>query len=218
MRKTQDKQDNRKSPAPKGEKRAAKLTPRSEKRAAKPTHWDEKRAAKLKAMWLRDCSARQIAEELGDGVTRNAVIGKVYRLGLSRKKLREAALAQEEARRQEEAAQKAAEPKTEPAAPLSALGGVDYKALRLAGQPLPPQPSTNEISPEAIAKVNEVEKSARKLSLMELTERTCKWPLGDPAKTPFWFCGLPAQPGKPYCTAHVSVAFQSVSPRRDRRH
>ena len=86
-----------------------------------------------------------------------------------------------------------------------------------AGQPLPPQPSANEISPEALASVREVEKKARKLTLMELTERTCKWPIGDPATDKFWFCGLPSQAGKPYCEAHVGVAFQPMSARRDRR-
>ena len=86
-----------------------------------------------------------------------------------------------------------------------------------AGQPLPPQPSANEIDPEALAKVSEIEKKAKKLSLMELTERTCKWPVGDPATADFWFCGLPVQAGKPYCEAHVGVAFQPVSNRRDRK-
>ncbi|MCX8508287.1 MAG: GcrA cell cycle regulator, partial [Rhodobacteraceae bacterium] len=74
-----------------------------------------------------------------------------------------------------------------------------------------------EISPEALASVREVEKKARKIPLMELTERTCKWPIGDPATPDFWFCGLPSQAGKPYCEAHVGVAFQPMSARRDRR-
>jgi GcrA cell cycle regulator len=91
------------------------------------------------------------------------------------------------------------------------------KAIIPAGQPLPPQPSANEISPEALASVREVEKRARRLTLMELTERTCKWPIGDPATDDFWFCGLPTQAGKPYCDAHVGVAFQPMSARRDRR-
>ncbi|VDC33016.1 GcrA cell cycle regulator [Pseudogemmobacter humi] len=91
------------------------------------------------------------------------------------------------------------------------------KAIVPAGQPLPPQPSQNEISPEALASVREVEKRARRLTLMELTERTCKWPIGDPATDDFWFCGLPSLPGKPYCEAHVGVAFQPMSARRDRR-
>ena len=65
--------------------------------------------------------------------------------------------------------------------------------------------------------MREVEKRAMRLSLMDLTERTCKWPIGDPATDDFWFCGLPTQAGKPYCDAHVSVAFQPMSARRDRR-
>jgi GcrA cell cycle regulator len=91
------------------------------------------------------------------------------------------------------------------------------KQIIPAGQPLPPQPSANEISPEALARVSEVEKKAKKLTLMDLTERTCKWPVGDPATDDFWFCGLPVQQGKPYCEAHVGVAFQPMSSRRDRR-
>jgi len=68
-----------------------------------------------------------------------------------------------------------------------------------------------------LAKVNEIEKKAKKISLMELTERTCKWPVGDPATEDFWFCGLDVKAGKPYCEAHVGVAFQPMSSRRDRR-
>ena len=68
-----------------------------------------------------------------------------------------------------------------------------------------------------MAKVSEIEKKAKRLTLMELTERTCKWPVGDPATEDFWFCGLPVQAGKPYCEAHVGVAFQPMSSRRDRK-
>ena len=113
-------------------------------------------------------------------------------------------------------------PAPQPAAAAPASGATITplpirKAIIPAGQPLPPQPSANEISPEALASVREVEKRARKLTLMELTERTCKWPIGDPATEDFWFCGLPSLPGKPYCEAHVGVAFQPMSARRDRR-
>ena len=115
----------------------------------------------------------------------------------------------------------AAPPEPEPApaaaAPAAPQPGFNRRTLVPAGQPLPPQPSANEISPEALASVREVEKRARKLTLMELTERTCKWPIGDPATDDFWFCGLPSLPGKPYCEAHVGVAFQPMSARRDRR-
>ncbi|MEL7172748.1 MAG: GcrA family cell cycle regulator, partial [Pseudomonadota bacterium] len=68
----------------------------------------------------------------------------------------------------------------------------------------------------ARATLAEIEKMARKLSLLELTERTCKWPIGDPTEDNFFFCGLPALPGKPYCEHHVLVAYQPMSTRRDR--
>jgi len=191
--------------------------------------WTDERVETLKKMWAEGQSASQIAKELG-GVTRNAVIGKVHRLGLSNRVGKE----EEEVEivTPPPAAVKPApapEPDAEPvaarpapsepaAAPVSNVTPMPIRrAIIPAGQPLPPQPSANEISPEALATVREVEKHAKKLSLMELTERTCKWPVGDPATEDFWFCGLPSVPGKPYCEAHVGVAFQPMSARRDRR-
>ena len=228
--------------------------------------WTDERVETLKKMWSDGQSASQIAKELG-GVTRNAVIGKVHRLGLSNRVgapgapvvagaapksgKPEADTDEDDFDDEEEAAPvkpaapqrldphparsepARAEPlKAEPAraeeapraepkpvdrpAPVAALVPM-RKPIIPAGQPLPPQPSANEISPEALASVREVEKKAKKLTLMELTERTCKWPIGDPATPEFWFCGLGTQPGKPYCEAHVGVAFQPMSSRRDRR-
>ncbi len=202
--------------------------------------WTDERVELLKKMWAEGQSASQIAKELGS-VTRNAVIGKVHRLGLSNRvggpegKARDEA-PEVEAPRVEAGARPAApaaapaaaapppRPEARPAAAPRAEAPVApgnvtplRKAIVPAGQPLPPQPSAGEISPEALASVREVEKKARRLTLMELTERTCKWPIGDPATEDFWFCGLPSQAGKPYCEAHVGVAFQPMSARRDRR-
>lgn len=216
--------------------------------------WTDERVETLKRMWAEGQSASQIAKELG-GVTRNAVIGKVHRLGLSNRNEDEAKAAEpapeakpepkpapkpeakaekpkaekpkaekpkaekpkvkpEPAPQPQPAAQPAAEAKPDPA-PAPAFN--PRRNIVPAGQPLPPQPSANEIPEETLASAREVEKRARKLSLMELTERTCKWPIGDPATEKFWFCGLPAVPGKPYCETHVAVAFQPASSRRDRR-
>jgi GcrA cell cycle regulator len=192
--------------------------------------WTDERVELLKKMWGEGQSASQIAKELG-GVTRNAVIGKVHRLGLSNR----AGAAGPAAKPEAKPAPKAEAPKPKAAAPKPAPAPkpeepevvMETKSatpppsprrqIIPAGQPLPPQPSANEISPEALAKVNAVEKKAKKLTLMELTEKTCKWPVGDPATPNFWFCGLPVQQGKPYCEAHVGVAFQPMSSRRDRR-
>jgi GcrA cell cycle regulator len=227
--------------------------------------WTDERVELLKKMWIEGQSASQIAKELG-GVTRNAVIGKVHRLGLSN---RNGAEAEPSAAPEPVAAVvppevveaptapvrddvvRATAPAPEPAPVVDIAEVRAERAARVrpapeaasapspapqvedeegevqatysprpiipAGQPLPPQPSTDEIDPEALATVREVEKTARRLTLLELTERTCKWPIGDPATSDFWFCGLPVKPGKPYCEAHVAVAFQPMSSRRDRR-
>lgn len=207
--------------------------------------WTDERVETLKKMWAEGQSASRIAKELG-GVTRNAVIGKVHRLGMSNR-VGPGTPAEDEgdtaapspaAPAKPAPAPRAAAPeptpRPAPAAPAPqpvAAAPTDSstitfsptapiplrKAIIPAGQPLPPQPSANEISPEALASVREVEKRAKKLTLMELTERTCKWPIGDPATEDFWFCGLPSVAGKPYCEAHVGVAFQPMSARRDRR-
>ena len=179
--------------------------------------WTDERVDLLKKMWSEGQSASQIAKELG-GVTRNAVIGKVHRLGLSNR----AGAAPAPAPEKKSARAEPAEPaETKPAKKTEEkvvqVTVQPRKPIVPAGQPLPPQPSANEISPEALATVREVEKSAKRISLMDLTERTCKWPIGDPATDDFWFCGLAVQQGKPYCEAHVGVAFQPMSNRRDRR-
>lgn len=191
--------------------------------------WTDERVELLKKMWGEGQSASQIAKELG-GVTRNAVIGKVHRLGLSNRTTTSTKAAAEP--KEKPAPKPKVHPKTEPARPVTPQATTPAavpatteakpqmparKQIIPAGQPLPPQPSANEISPEALAKVNEVEKKAKRLSLMELTERTCKWPVGDPATEDFWFCGLPVKQGKPYCEAHVGVAFQPMSSRRERK-
>ncbi|MCA8868267.1 MAG: GcrA cell cycle regulator [Rhodobacteraceae bacterium] len=191
--------------------------------------WTDERVEILKTMWGDGKSASQIAKELG-GVTRNAVIGKVHRLGLSNRaaaSAKPATTVNKPAAKDttaEKPAAVAAKPKQEEPAnpnatviPSRNLPIPPRKPIIKAGQPLPPQPSANEISAEALANVKAVEKTARRLKLMELTERTCKWPIGDPATDDFWFCGHPVQQGKPYCEAHVAVAFQPMSSRRDRR-
>ncbi|WP_210526987.1 GcrA family cell cycle regulator [Rubellimicrobium arenae] len=206
--------------------------------------WTDERVETLKRMWAEGASASQIAKELGQ-VTRNAVIGKVHRLGLSNRAvpggrpedggfdMADEVLVEAAPAPAASAPAPAPEPEEEdeddeevPAAPEASDDAEDEESeapapfrrqIIPAGQPLPPQPSANEISPEAQAAALAVEKTAKRLTLMELTEKTCKWPVGDPATPNFWFCGMPVQQGKPYCEAHVGVAFQPMSARRDRR-
>ncbi|TVQ53095.1 MAG: GcrA cell cycle regulator [Rhodobacteraceae bacterium] len=183
--------------------------------------WTDERVEKLQAMWNEGLSAAQIAKALG-GVTRNAVIGKVHRLGLSNRGPNAPKSAAEAETPPEAVAPTptqapAPEPEPEPAPEPKPVA---------AQPPAPPRPQSplqrREPAPmtedrlEVLANLAEIEKTARRVSLLDLTERLCKWPIGDPTDPDFHFCGLPAVPGKPYCAAHVAVAFQPMSSRRDR--
>ena len=202
--------------------------------------WTDDRVEQLKTMWGEGKSASQIAKALG-GVTRNAVIGKVHRLGLSN---RTGAAPRAEAEAVEPAPAAAPEPaapapEPAPAPPEPAAARAPQPAAEtpepepaptpepapVAAAPAPVQrgpangpqpPAPSEVSEEARRTLAMVEAKSRKLTLLQLTERTCKWPIGDPATDDFHFCGLPATQGKPYCDAHVQIAFQPMSARRDR--
>ena len=185
--------------------------------------WTDERVEKLKELWSEGMSASQIAKVLG-GVTRNAVIGKVHRLGLSNRSGPEEASSAEPAKtkaKPKPAAKAAPEPKQEEA-PAAEAAPVPVPVqrrvapvIRDATQPRAPGAPTPE-EEAARATLVEIEKIAKKISLLELTERTCKWPIGDPTEEDFAFCGLSCVPGKPYCEHHVAVAFQPMSSRRDR--
>lgn len=191
--------------------------------------WSEERVEKLKELWGEGMSASQIAKVLG-GVTRNAVIGKVHRLGLSNRSGGDEAKATPEAPKAKPAAPapepvEAAPPPPpveEPPAPEPVAASVPAPVarrvapqIRDASQPRAPGAPTPE-EEAAKATLAEIEKFARRIPLLDLTERTCKWPIGDPTDDDFAFCGLDCVPGKPYCEHHVAVAFQPMSSRRDR--
>ena len=58
---------------------------------------------------------------------------------------------------------------------------------------------------------------SRRLQLVQLNERTCKWPNGDPLSEDFNFCGNDAAETGPYCNYHARIAFQPASERRRSR-
>ncbi len=154
--------------------------------------WTDERIAKLKAGWEGGMTASQIAEQLGEGVTRNAVIGKAHRLGL-------------EARPSPVKAGEEAE-----AAPVAAAPTPSVAASPVTHAP------TAVIAPRPIAKKPGRTGKAAKTSLLDLNEKVCKWPIGHPGDSDFHFCGKASQAGFPYCTEHCLVAYQAQLPRRDR--
>jgi GcrA cell cycle regulator len=166
--------------------------------------WTDERVELLRKLWLDGLSASQIAAELAHGITRNAVIGKVHRLGLSgRAKSPVAAAAAPIARPKLAPAPRAATPR--PIAPMV----IGATALAIKPRPTP----APEARPEAV-----VVPISERVTIMELREAMCRWPLGDPTNPEFRFCGArTAEAGASYCMAHAQLAYQPAQDRRRER-
>jgi GcrA cell cycle regulator len=157
--------------------------------------WSDDRVEQLKKLWEGGLSASQIAAELGN-VTRNAVIGKVHRLGLSGR-----AKSPSSAAPRQRKARPAAQQMMRVARPVSRGNTALAHAFEV------------EIEADPIAYDNVVPMSQR-LSLLELNEATCHWPIGDPSSSEFFFCGGRALNALPYCAHHSRIAYQPAGDRR----
>jgi GcrA cell cycle regulator len=159
--------------------------------------WTDERVEQLKKLWEAGLSASQIAGELGN-ITRNAVIGKVHRLGLSGRAKSPTSTA----------------PRPRKARPQQHMMRISRPAVR--GNTALAQAFMVEVEPDPIAYDNVVPMSQRR-TLLELNEGTCKWPVGDPGSAEFFFCGGPSIGSLPYCAHHSRVAYQPAADRRNRR-
>ncbi len=160
--------------------------------------WTDDRVEQLKKLWEAGLSASQIAAELGN-VTRNAVIGKVHRLGLSGRAKSPSSAA----------------PRPRKVRPAQHMMRISRPVSR--GNTALAHVYEVEVEADPIAFDNVVPMSQR-LSLLELTEATCHWPVGDPGSADFFFCGGKSISGLPYCAHHSRVAYQPAGDRRrDRR-
>ena len=194
--------------------------------------WSDERVAILKKMWLEGSSASEIAKELGN-ITRNAVIGKVHRLGMSNRDTNNlksgssTSNAKKSVRRgrppkvNKEEKKRGRPHKLKDPGDLPGTFDVTEKSTTSSAKEMRLDENktklASDLSEETLQNILKVEMKSKKISLMELTERTCKWPIGDPATDTFWFCGHESEPGKPYCKTHISIAFQPITQRRSRK-
>jgi GcrA cell cycle regulator len=165
-------------------------------------HWTDERVELLKKLWSEGLSASAIAAELG-GVTRNAVIGKVHRLGLSGR-----------AKPPSPQLQRRAKPTRTPSHPMRATSSFIRGNTALAAD-LAPSVGT-QAAPEPARRPCEeiVIPLSERVTIMELREQMCRWPLGDPGRDDFRFCGSRVALGGPYCGHHAAIAYQPVLDRR----
>lgn len=81
-----------------------------------------------------------------------------------------------------------------------------------------PVANRGPVKPRAVTSVEPtpLEIDGKCITLLELKDHHCKWPVGDPTDKAFHFCGLAPHPGRPYCPAHCAKAYtpMSLSPRR----
>jgi len=157
--------------------------------------WNDERVELLKKLWGEGLSASQIAGRIGS-VTRNAVIGKVHRLGLSG--------------RATTTRMKSHRPRTRPVpakrAPVKpSYTNVGNTALQRLYREAEPYVAPAE---ELVIPV------AERRSIQSLEECSCRWPIGDPQDSDFHFCGKNKVPGLPYCEFHARRAFQPPQSRR----
>ena len=141
--------------------------------------WTAEKEKKLKELWSKGHTASQIAALLGD-TTRNAVIGKAHRLNLE-------ARAVSKKTSSNKINSNNTERSNTPDVKTKKLGRkAKFQALLLDKNFEPENPK----------------------KLEELTDETCRWPIGHPYEEKFYFCGRKSIDKFPYCKLHVLYAFQ----------
>jgi GcrA cell cycle regulator len=150
--------------------------------------WTDERVELLKKLWQDGLSASQIAKQLG-GVTRNAVIGKVHRLGLSGR--------------------------AAPSKPARTVFKAPRPARTISTTPSAPRRIAEPVAhtPQHPTPVRYVEEAPGTATVLTLGAHMCKWPIGDPSLDNFSFCGRRSGEG-PYCHEHSQVAYQPVQTKK----
>src|SRR5262245_18489535 len=157
--------------------------------------WTDERVEQLKKLWSDGLSASQIAAELG-GITRNAVIGKVHRLGLYCR-----------AKAPSSTVPRPRKPRTSSPmfrAPRAMLRGNTALAMPAVEYEAEPEPEP----------IENIIPLGQRCTLLELNDEKCHWPIGDPGQPDFFFCGGKTGTGIPYCGYHARIAYQPVADRR----
>lgn len=153
------------------------------KRNIAMTAWTAARIARLKALWKEGRTAAAISLDLGAGISRSAVLGKVHRMGLSSDRKAPSAPATPSERQQ----QRPASQKVRPIRPPQDRNTAGKSARPPAAPPL---------------------RGTRTILTVGRTD--CRWPLGDPHRPGFSLCGCPVSRGA-YCEAHASMAYSGAT-------
>jgi GcrA cell cycle regulator len=174
------------------------------------SQWTDERTEYLKRRWSQGARIREIARELGQGITNNAVVAKIHRLGIADLSPYGGAPGKRTAKKIRGVPERTA----------GYSGGGQYRC-----EQRPPPAWVANARPYVENPLLDAGIPLRqRRSLLELSGRTCRRPVGDPSGSVFFFCGAKPVRNKPYCAAHCARAYrrprkltQRVSTPRQRR-
>lgn len=165
--------------------------------------WTADRMKVLSKLWHDGLSASQVAARIG-GCSRNAVISKLHRMGLTGRpqdinRHRQGGYARTSAVRKMRAANS------------NKPSGASVSAFNPASTPIVP-------ADPYISQYEEIDVPVReRKKLVDLEEDDCRWPIGDPRDSEFHFCNGKRVLGASYCEHHARVAYQPAKPAERRR-
>jgi GcrA cell cycle regulator len=175
--------------------------------------WSQESVALLRRRWAEGASASGIAQELGAGVSRCAVLGKVHRLKLKQPEFKRHHRDKERVRKRPRGQRlRAPRPQSRragiraPSRLLAAFQALGLDALFGAADapPVAASGAGRAFGPGGRA-------FGPGCGLLELTDATCRWPVGDPGEADFAFCGAAPFKPYPYCVGHCLIAYRPDS-------
>ena len=169
--------------------------------------WTPARIDALKAHWAKGLNARQIARELGHGICRASVLGKICRLGLAEpsetvpvpRAAKQSGHGSVAAKRAPEEASHSSVAATR-ARPTNVVSL--WRPRVVPGWVLAARPHVDDAGVDAAIS------RAQRRTFRQLNARSCRWPVGDPSDPGFFFCGAERAAGKPFCAAHCERAYR----------
>lgn len=180
--------------------------------------WTDEMVESLKKMWDEGLSTGEIGKRLG--VSKNSIVGKVHRLQLI---ARPSPIKKKDPNTAPKAKEKTSSKSSEKPVKQEKPKAEAKEAPKTEVQPTPkPQPeaktsapakkSLPEKEPEAYMNVSipvmhTPKKPGDKITVTDLDNHTCRWPLGDPKDENFHFCGAPVRIGQTYCEEHAAIAY-----------
>ena len=189
--------------------------------------WTDEMVESLKKMWEEGLSTGEIGRRLG--VSKNSIVGKVHRLQLV---ARPSPIKKKDDNSSPSAKKDKTTAKTQTKEPVKQIKESTSKQSAKPTEKIQPEvkPAKTQPQPKSAPKIETATKVAKdvesdtfinvsipvvhnpkkpgdKITVTDLDNHTCRWPIGDPKDENFHFCGAPVKIGQTYCEEHAAIAY-----------